>query len=645
MNGPNSPFPFLASAPLSTSELQAIEGGGYPVARVRVKHPIFGYGPAYQPPSLRPSGQRYAQTLATKMTISYKKRRFEEFQRAACQVNRFFLNALKFKDLFVESDIEDLKTTCHMGARPRSHAQSDEGRSVGSTAPPIVWRESVWKRVAQDWSPVVERLRASRSFDDLKLVLPTGTSLGWPYLFSDDKEGSRSLVLAAIALMVATEKGRGSSLSAVLSALAATYGPRFIAPGWRYQHSAKPMPVLAGDGLFWTTNVEFRTRLIAMVDKVSIVWNRKLAKRAVATALHMPAHNQDRSYLKTTISKWLAEKDRQVIAVDVSGFDNGLGGANLLKILEVYDKLFTFPGEKSSFQDLVAEVSAPMMVPVGSLIWETEQKITPQLPSGASFTTVVGLLASDYIRHLIATLAGLEHGDAPGDMRSLSWGDDMVISLPKSIDVPALFRKTSAEMRLEFDFEPTIKYLGMNYGDGVFKTRVGYSRGRLLQKSVFPESMSAYPFSIIGYVARLQFVEGDARRFHELFSALMWDVSRYGPPFLFDQRVDVLQKALKDSLQTTRGHADSLNFLLHGLDPIEGQVLLNDIDFDFTQWIGKSFIDLTDPYRVRETLTGQLATVSIPLLKAVEREGVTGLTSMVTTLAPIKKWRVEGVIT
>lgn len=604
--------------------------------KVGVEHPKYGYASAPFPSRLRGNTFAYARSIAAKQLKGYSRPR-EYYEQEATNVAAFFKKIEAFAPILSEADVANLATTCHMGTRSRGHAQPDEGRDVGGNFV-IKWNEDILGEVQKDWARYYATIPDK---DDLQLVLPTGTSLGWPFLFPDDARGVRTLVLAAMALGIDVEKQRGTPLEEMLNVLAARYGPRFITPGWRHQHSSKVMPVFTGNRQLWTQNVEYRTRLIAMVDKWAVVYNRLVSKRAVKTALSMPQHDQRRPVISTTLTKWNGMRGCKCVAVDVSGFDNGFGGPNLVRLLKILSTVF---GDGKEHANLVAEVTAPMLVPYSNLVYQTTERVTPQLPSGASFTTAIGLLASDYIARLLIHHSGKVRGDAPTQMDWLSWGDDIVMRFPDDVNVKEVFRKVSLEIGLEFDFEPTLKYLGFDYASGELKTNLGYSTGRLIQKSIYPESPTAYPYSIIGYCARLSFVSGDPAFFHQTFTQHFWDPVKYGPPFRFDQMKDVLNLALEKAALEPRPNRDSLNFLLHGLDPIEGADLLP-MDFDFTKWVGKSYIDVSDPERAISLGDPELADLAKPWLRKIKDQGTVAVSEFVDTLGQQLRWRRLGVWT
>jgi hypothetical protein len=333
-----------------------------------------------------------------------------------------------------------------------------------------------------------------------------------------------------------------------------------------------------------------------MGSKIGIVWNRMATKRLLGAAMKMSHHNQDRSFLLRRMNLWKrSAATHHVIAVDVSKFDKGHGGDFLRK----YAKYAAMILRDSKVEDdFLAEVSLPMMVSMGSQFFFTEDQVAPQLPSGVSFTTVCGLFFGDYISRYIGQSAGMSLSGLGSTWDYLNWGDDMVLFIPKTAgSAEAILTKASAALGLELEEEPSLKYLGFNYGSGVVSTRGGYSVARLVSKIFLPERAKVYPYSVVGYTARLRFIP-DPEKFHDKFLRQGWFDS-LGDPFPYSQRGDAEMQALKKIAEAPASFdRDALNFILHGLDPGEGQNLLQDslgLDFDFETWLGGGFADLTDP--------------------------------------------------
>lgn len=603
----------------------------YFTSELRVSHPDFGYAPPPPPPHITPSRGSYQATLLSKTLKAYSKP-VQDFQPKVNYMNALEVKLHSLSPFFSEADEEELKTCCYLGFGGRHHAQSDEGRSIGNDFE-IDFDQEVLSAVSDQWK---KTLRAHRSeiMSSLRLVMPTGTSLGWPYLFQDNSDNVRTFFLGMMALALQADRSIGRSLADVESLLERSHGARFIVPGWRYQHTKKVVPMFTREGMYWTQNLEFRTRLIAMVGKEGVLWNRRAAKIAINTALKMPQHAQNRTYIQSVISKWQNDPSLQVVAVDVSGFDNGFGGKNLVTLLSVYSDI-----TGTDHQDLVSEVSAPMLVPFGQSLYTTTQRVTPQLPSGASFTSGVGLLAGDYLIGKLYKILGISlkpHYDGVKVMY-LNWGDDMLIAVPKAVDVKKAYDTLSLHSGLEFDFEPTIKYLGFNYGSGSLQADHGYSIARLVIKSLLPEQKTFYPFSLIGYAARLQFIT-KAKEFHDIFTTLFWE-DRYGPKFPFSELKSRLSHALEESAKLDSVPRDTLNFLLHGNNPEDDPNSLSHIDFDFSKWIGNSFIDVTDPEKAVRDSSSKLASVHLRWIRQVADSGTPALIGLADQLSAQYSWR------
>lgn len=561
---------------------------------------------------------------------------FSSLEQARSAVSEMIPKLRLFAGLLSEADALELRTVTAMSAgRRRSHGQSDEGRSVGGSFE-IKFDQDILQAIIRQWTPVARSIKIG----ELDKAIPNGTSLGWPFLFQDSSDNVRTFFLGAMALAIERDKMNGLSLKEIYGQLVHHYGSRMIVPGWRLQHTSKPIPAYADNRFLWTQNVEPRARLIAMVDKLAIIYNRDVAKTIVAAALRLPQHNQDRPYLKTVFDRWKRTPGTKIVAVDVSGFDNGFGGANLETLLSVAHQITGI----GRHEDLVQEVSAPMLVPFGRDVLATQSRVTPQLPSGASFTTGVGLLAGDYIALKLAKILNLQLGPAPNQMEYVNWGDDFGIRVPDHVGLDAAFQALSEHTGLSFDFEPTIKYLGFVYGSGRVQAFEGYSQGRLILKTLFPERPTAPPFSTIGYIARLQFVQGDAEAYHKIFVDNFWQ-PRFGPPFAFKDKDVVLRDALQKAALTSDYDRDALNFLLHGLQPSEASTtsghLLSalGIDFDFSTWIGGAYVDLTDPMKVISSQSPALLANYANLLKIVNQTGTRGLVPLATALAARYNWR------
>ena len=101
-----------------------------------------------------------------------------------------------------------------------------------------------------------------------------------------------------------------------------------------------------------------------------------------------------------------------------------------------------------------------------------------------------------------------------------------------------------------------------------------------------------------------------------------------GPKFLFKHKDAHLAKALRLINEKPLDYdRDALNFLLHGIEPDEGTDFLADldIDFDFSEWLGGIYVDVTDPDKYLHTEHADMAMKFRHDLKGIASLGSSGL--------------------
>jgi hypothetical protein len=606
-----------------------------PTPEIGVAHPDFGFSPPPVPPLVTLSSSPMAKLITRDMAKRSSKPLDYHLARLTA-VKEKFNRMTPFANFMVESDFAEMATMCDIGERSPTHFQSDEGKAVGSSFQ-IDFMPDVVAEVMEDWKiPIAKAKR-----EPVSVKIPSNTSLGWPFFVADNPDKVRAFLLACEAAAIVHSKDNGMSLRDVHSFLENTYGPRFLLPITRTQHTAKVTPVISGDGLrkifTWTKNYAGRVRLVSIGDKPSMLYNKYPAKLVINAALLKEEHKQDRKHLFTKIKAWQRRPGYIVLALDVKGYDQGLGGRNLTTVLGWMGDL---TGVDSA--DLIQEVTCPMLVPYSGQVYSTTDRVTPQLPSGVSFTTSAALLMGDYIALAFAKLAGLKNGK---DFFYVNWGDDFLLHLPSSVDWKAVLVKLTAHAGFEFDEEPTKKYLGFNYGPGEYETRDGYSVGRLMIKTLLPERKSNYPFGLIGYAARLTFIPGDREKFHYLATQHLWDTAVLGPPFPYVQLKQRLEQALRDAATAKLVDTDVLNLLTHGVEDADLAEKFGDelnLDFDFADWIGNTFIDLTDPEKAIKESDGVLFKRHRRLAASAVNVGLPALPAIAKELAMEYNWRTVG---
>lgn len=595
------------------------------VPEIGVKHPSFGMTPPPAPTGVWPVSGSYFQLVRSRRRKLLSQPRSKAIA-AMTHYNKILDRMCGFAPFFDEYDLKEvMPTVTAMNVVKASHSDLDEG------APLRVPRNhklnpSVMQHVIRLW----RQARRTGDQSEPELVLPTQTNLGWPFVFS--QQGSlRPFTLGVLALAVNRAIRDGFSLHDVYGQVSTHFGPPVMLQGSRLQHTAKVIPLIDAGGFAWTKNFEPRYRAIFMGSKIGIIYNRRATKLLLRAAMSLPQHNQDRGYLKKTISGWLKDPRLKVVAVDVSKFDKAHGGQYLEHFAQAASEIMEDRRVKDNF---LAEVKMPLTVFSGNDVYLTTDKIAPQLPSGVSFTTVCGLFYGDYLCHYLAHSAGLDLNGRGSSWDFVNWGDDIVMALPRAVDTKALFSNVTKELEIETTEEPVIRYLGFNYGDGpAMTTRGGYSVGRMVLKHFFPERPKVYPFSVIGYCARLQFIP-DPKAFHDFAIRYAWSPS-LGPAFPYTARHAVLDKALKDSLTAETFDASVLDFILHGLGVDDGSELLDslDTDFDFTDWIGHGYTDFTDPIKALTDVDSENYNRAKHLISSVEKNGFAALPAFAQWLA------------
>lgn len=578
---------------------------------IGLKHDKFGFGPPPAPEGLARGTGQYLSLLNTRRVDTSRKLRSDRLSNLQAYV-KTLETICQYYEFFDDYDLREvIPTATAMGFIKDSHSDLDEGAPLRLNRTHAL-DKTIVDSIVSDWKREISKI--SSEFD---LVLPNQTNLGWPFLFSAQGE-LRPFVLGILALAVQTAKSRGETLHDSYLRLVNSYGNPVMFQGKRLQHTGKLIPMIDANGFSWTRNLEPRVRAIYMGSKIGIIWNRLSTKKLLAAAMAQPQHTQDRTELQAKISKWMKDDRLQVLAIDVSKFDKG-HGSQYLRLFSKYAA--SILNDPSVEKDFLTEVTMPLVAMYGRSVYQTTDKIAPQLPSGVSFTTTCGLFYGDYLCRFIGKEAGLSLDSLGSRWHYLNWGDDMIIALPRAVDKRELLATVARKVQLELTEEPVIRYLGYNYANGELKTKVGYSTGRMVLKHFLPERKKVYPFSLIGYLARLHFLP-NPERFHEVTLAIGW-LPEFGDPFPFSQRKARLEKAMKDSLTVDSVDSSALDFLLHGMDPTSSQELLDPLglDFDVSDWIGGAYTDFKDPQKAMEEIDPALYQEAKTLIKRVSEDG------------------------
>jgi hypothetical protein len=410
-----------------------------------------------------------------------------------------------------------------------------------------------------------------RVLPDVKLSMPRGKNIGWPHPIGGMARELNDSLLILHAALVERFRKQGGTLRDATEYLAQRHGKPFTIYGERYQHTDKIMPLVTKQGTFsYSYNFEPRVRAIYMSPKFQVMWNRRVVKNLLSLFLNTPYHNQDRDVITKTIKQWEA-KGWVIIALDVSKFDQSFGnkrGKQVLKgLASLATKLDPQLGSASTIEaDLVHEWDNPLLCFFRDQAFLRHD--VPILMSGVSTTTPTNCFGNRLSQNmgmkeavgctydeLAAGFMTLDRSGPDKWWGSLAWGDDGLIAIDPKIkgfadakQALATLQKGYRSMKLTVDAEPATKYLGTVYGAGNFKKDIslGYSMGRFLQLQFFPERAKIYPFSVIGYVARLMTLPPNLQKEVHTRMRPFWS-EEMGEYFLFEERVIRLKRAVKEA--------------------------------------------------------------------------------------------------
>lgn len=459
------------------------------------------------------------------------------------------------------------------------------------------YEQEIIDTVIEYYKPYIEKYRAEI---DPSLSAPRGKGAGWPFPARASDRLRADIILILSAAIAMGGKKAGMTLAEMFQFLSMYHGDSFLVRGERRQHSPKVFPAILRDGVHFSANLEMRVREIYMSPKFAVIWNRVFAKTVIALLLKTDIHNPDKQVIAGKISEWSKNKWK-VYALDHSGFDRRHGGKRGLQLIKTLATLMGSPSD-----DLITEATVPL------LTWFRGDPVIAheflQLPSGISITTPIGFIGGwagcvGAIRYALKKV-GLKSGvlETKGKLwDALLYGDDTVIAL--SPDCPFTvedIKEGYESVGLKIDEEAVVRYLGTVYSPGSFKGScdLGYPTGRAVQNTFAPEREKLYPFSTIGYIARL-YLLGDARarEFHSLMLK-MWDVQKLGPPFAFGDREKILNTLVVDAMK--KGHTigqidDAFNVFTHGLGEQGVAYLPDDIQEMLGDFLGaNSYVDLSD---------------------------------------------------
>lgn len=558
---------------------------------------------------IRTMASRYNQSL-------YEKK--EELEKYVGFCNKINKN---FHHLFLDYDTEVvLSNTCALSFTKPSHSDLEYlGKLDPDNRSDFEYDQSLFDCILRHYKRYLTKPATPN------LSFPRGKNLGYPHPISGRRRGLTDILLALHVSLTLAGWKQGMRLSDLTSFLESLHGPDFLLYSERYQMSKKSQPMRLLEGDFYSENFEPRVRGIYMSSKYKVAWNRPFVKDALGTILNSPNHVQDRATISKNISIYMDQKHFDVFPLDVSAFDQAHGGSRGRQLLKFGCELHP---TYSNYDDLNHELSSPLMTFTRDGAYDIST--VPILPSGASFTTVVGCYGSTFISyHIASSVMNIPYDKIDQEFGKrfffMNWGDDMLIFFSKDLKVKEQdILDSLSNIKIKADFEPVIKYLGSVYARGQFSGSLisGYATGRAIQTSFFPERKKEYPFTTIGYLARLELMsDGVSRQFHEAMMN-MWDDEKLGNPFPYTKRNDVLLSLLPEMQKYSDKISqidDVLNLFTHGVsDFVEGNSAFDESMGIFHEFLGLSNVDVSDPSRFLKDLDEKINPAIIEMIKEVQ---------------------------
>jgi len=529
---------------------------------------------------------------------------------------QFDIATLALQPLLTDYDKEVvLPTTCALGYHKPAHTELEERGKVGEDSS-FIYDEDVMRAVIAYYS-----LFFSSSDKVEGLSAPRGTLIGYPFLISGLSRDVNDVLLALNAAFAIACMTKGYTLEEVTKMFERYHGPCIFSYGERYQHTSKVMPMITAEGVRFSKNFEPRCRMIVPSSKYMVLRMRPSVKKFLKVILKTDIHQQDRPSLIKTFDTWF-KGGWKVKSLDHSKFDQRHGLPRSGKLIEA---IFKVIGEESLIPEALFEFTRPHYA-----FYRDQAYIAPgdaMLKSGISVTTLIGCVGN-----LASVIQAIKFatGDSPEQIMSYKgtrwdlrcWGDDTLFAIKDErwLTFDALF-KGYEKCKLKVEEEPTIKYLGLNYGRGQFAGTfdMGYGVGRAIQQFEFPERQKQYPFSLIGYIARIQMLnESKRKEYHSIYTNQLWNEKLLGKQFKYEEREAVLQNAVKEAEKSALGTKeldDILFSLTHGIDAEDSNVF-NDPDLSmFGSLLGVATVDVSDPVKLMENT--HLFQSNDPLIKSV----------------------------
>lgn len=575
-----------------------------------------------------PQMQGYASPRMTSYIRDREAKRRKRYTQDVNQVwvefdeytNRLQKLVATFGPLFSSYDKEIiLPATCALGMHKAAHSDMDEkgglGRDRHFSYSPAIMRELV------DY--YAQSVRDAIKNKDYSLSAPRGKNCGYPTPKASRSRECADVLLFLHSAIAMGSKKMGMSLDDLDLFLSQFFGPVLAIAGERQQTKDAWFFEQYHASILFAINFFYRVRGIYFSPKYKVLSNRLAIKPLLKGILSVPMHDQDRVSISKRIRAW-RQSGWVCWSKDVSKFDQSHGGAIGLSLCRIAADILLAAGWSTDmYRDFANEFSTPMLLSDRNGLYVS--KGGEILSSGVSMTSIVNCIASHaVVLQVMARLLGTDVHTAQSQYQkswdAITFGDDIVCAInPKHVskefanDIENSFDSICLnELDLTVTSEPTLKFLGQNYDMLSFKdASCGYPLGRFFQQQFFPERVKRWPFSTIGYIARLDLLdEGISKEVHKRMAPFFEELD-LGPFFNWQDRHQVLIKLLPEVEKRSAEIAqmdDILGVLGHGLDPEDNIDLFSALDDSFIDLLALAYIDVSNP--AESLRTGEYSNIS-----------------------------------
>lgn len=491
----------------------------------------------------------------------------------------------RFDQFMKDYDREVLKSTCALSFWKGAHTDLD------MTGGPGAFNDFEIPKEVKEVVVSYYNRTPTPPDSELSMTMVKGKTPGYPYAVPGSDRILSTLGYAASAAVVHWAHANNMKLEELRIEFEKYHGPAFSMYAERTQSTGKPQLLILREGYYQSQNFEPRKRGILMVPKFMVMYNRRSVQQIKAKILASGVHGQDRNKIKNDL---LERKGYTTKAKDWPKFDYTFGGKAGLSVLSMFPLL-----SEGRLEDFVEEFKLPLIYFGARGIYKDPSM--PQLPSGASFTSLMGCIANFSVSLWAITLctgrtaaAVLKDMDA-GYWKLNAWGDDTVLSFRDGYTTHEKFDAAiQSIIKKEMDIEPVLRYLGDVYpSTWGLSAHQGYQPSRFIQQQFFPERSKIYPFNMIGYIARLDKVSpGLSQSIHDEMQSV-WP-EEFGPKFKFSDRLSVAESLLPELEKQAYKIAqldDVIMAMTHGSDEFDDTPMGS----YFERLMGYVQVDITKP--------------------------------------------------